>query len=67
MLGYPSVLAWWNEETDCSIQEIIRAINGTFQTRVPRLSIDDTNVRKEGNIFLKKLIFRINQIMCWII
>jgi hypothetical protein len=54
MLGYPSVLAWWNEETDCSIQEIIRAINGTFQTRVPRLSIDDTNVRKEGNIYLKK-------------
>ncbi|CAF1412255.1 unnamed protein product [Adineta steineri] len=47
MLGYPSVSAWWTEKTDCSIQEIIRAINGTFQTRVPRLSIDDVDDRPD--------------------
>ncbi|CAF3998606.1 unnamed protein product [Rotaria sordida] len=43
ILGYPSFLSWWNEQTDCSIQELIRAINGTLQTRIPHLSIYDIN------------------------
>ncbi|UJR08742.1 hypothetical protein I4U23_012999 [Adineta vaga] len=47
ILGYPSLAAWWNEKTNCSKQDIIRAINGTFQTRIPRLSIDDTEERPE--------------------
>ncbi|CAF3496543.1 unnamed protein product [Rotaria sp. Silwood1] len=47
ILGYPSLSTWWNEPTDCSMQEIIRAINGTLQTRVPRLSIDDNEDRSE--------------------
>ncbi len=46
ILGYPSSLAWWYEPTDCSMQELIRAINGTLQTRVPRLSIDDNEVKR---------------------
>jgi len=29
------------------MQEVIRAINGTLQTRIPRLSIDDMEVTKE--------------------
>jgi hypothetical protein len=28
------------------MQELIRAINGTLQTRVPRLSIDDNEVKR---------------------
>jgi hypothetical protein len=28
------------------MQELIRAINGTLQTRVPRLSIDDYEVKQ---------------------
>ncbi|CAF1053311.1 unnamed protein product [Adineta ricciae] len=47
ILGYPSLSAWWNEKSDCTEQELIRAINGTFQTRVPRFSIDDTEERPE--------------------
>ncbi|CAF4188269.1 unnamed protein product, partial [Rotaria sp. Silwood2] len=47
ILGYPSLSTWWNEPTDCSMQEIVRAINGTLQTRVPRLSIDDNENRSE--------------------
>ncbi|CAF1073773.1 unnamed protein product [Rotaria sordida] len=47
ILGYPSLSTWWNEPTDCSMQEIIRAINGTLQTRVPRLSIDNNENRSE--------------------
>ncbi|CAF0950331.1 unnamed protein product [Rotaria sp. Silwood1] len=43
ILGYPSLLAWWNEQTDCSLQELVRAINGTLQTRIPQLSIYDVN------------------------
>ena len=33
------------------MQELIRAINGTLQTRVPRLSIEDNEV---DGIFRKK-------------
>ncbi|CAF4317994.1 unnamed protein product, partial [Rotaria sordida] len=33
ILGYPSLSTRWNEPTDCSMQEIIRVINGTLQTR----------------------------------
>ncbi|CAF0977404.1 unnamed protein product [Rotaria sordida] len=47
ILGYPSLSTWWNEPTDCSMQEIIRVINGTLQTRVPRLSIDDNENQSE--------------------
>ena len=45
ILGYPSLSAWWYEPTDCSMQELIRAINGTLQTRIPRLSIDINEVK----------------------
>ncbi|CAF2140411.1 unnamed protein product [Rotaria magnacalcarata] len=45
MLGYASESAWWNEKTDCSMQELIRAINGTLQTRIPNISMDDTDDR----------------------
>ncbi|UJR37456.1 hypothetical protein I4U23_030159 [Adineta vaga] len=43
ILGYPSLSAWWYESTDCSQQELIRALNGTLQTRVPRLSMDNND------------------------
>lgn len=46
ILGYSSTDAWWNEETECSLQELIQAINGTLQTRIPHLSIDDIDVRE---------------------
>ncbi|CAF3726162.1 unnamed protein product [Rotaria socialis] len=45
MLGYASESAWWNEKTDCSMQELIRAINGTLQTRIPNISMDDSDDR----------------------
>jgi len=47
ILGYPSETAWWDIPTDCSMQEIVRAMNGTLQTRVPRVSIEDYNANKE--------------------
>ena len=37
--------AWWTEPTECSIQELIRAMNGTIQTRIPRLSMDEMEDR----------------------
>ena len=59
ILGYPSLSAWWHDQSDCSMQEMIRAINGTLQTRVPRLSMDKDQVsdygikRKEENNFFQ--------------
>ncbi|CAF1342582.1 unnamed protein product [Rotaria sordida] len=47
ILGYPSLSTWWNQPTDCSIQEIIHVINGTLQTRLPPLSIDDNESPSE--------------------
>ena len=44
ILGYPTLSAWWHERTACSMQELVRAINGTLQTRVPRLSMDKDQV-----------------------
>ncbi|CAF4251430.1 unnamed protein product, partial [Rotaria sordida] len=44
ILGYPSISTWWNEPTDCSMQEIIRAINGTLQTRVSQKDYFDAYV-----------------------
>ncbi|CAF4227516.1 unnamed protein product, partial [Rotaria magnacalcarata] len=41
ILGYPSSSLWWNEPTHCSKQEIVRAMNGTLQTRVPQFSMDE--------------------------
>ena len=48
ILGYPSLSAWWHDPGDCSMQEMIRAINGTLQTRVPRLSRDKDQVSDCG-------------------
>ncbi|CAF0899544.1 unnamed protein product [Adineta steineri] len=49
ILGFPSLSDWWYEPTNCSKQELIRAINGTLQTRVPRFSID-TNQNRSDNV-----------------
>jgi hypothetical protein len=51
------------------MQEVIRAINGTLQTRIPRLSTDEIDVRKGRNVMqeMKECIFRRDQIMFWII
>ncbi|CAF1431924.1 unnamed protein product [Rotaria magnacalcarata] len=47
ILGYPSSSLWWNEPTHCSKQEIVRAMNGTLQTRVPQFSMDENANRSE--------------------
>ncbi|CAF3273058.1 unnamed protein product [Rotaria socialis] len=47
ILGYPSSSPWWNEPTHCSQQEIVRAMNGTLQTRVPQFSMDENANRSE--------------------
>ncbi|CAF0860392.1 unnamed protein product [Adineta ricciae] len=61
ILGYPSISAWWYESTDCSQQELIRAINGTLQTRVPRLSVDDTQNRSNDVLEYLKNFSNIEQ------
>jgi hypothetical protein len=47
------------------MQELIRAINGTLQTRVPRLSIEDNEVeiRRRKIDFIFELYFRIDRFM----
>ncbi|CAF4312266.1 unnamed protein product, partial [Rotaria sordida] len=57
ILGYPSLSTWWNEPTDFSMQEIIRVINGTLQTRLPPLSIDDNELFFKKSIEKNKRIF----------
>jgi hypothetical protein len=41
------------------MRELIRAINGTLQTRVPRLSIDDNEVVKNTDECKKKEILEL--------
>ncbi len=38
------------------MRELIRAINGTLQTRVPRLSIDDNEVVKNTECKKKEIL-----------
>ena len=47
------MLPWWTQKTDCSIKELVRAINGTLQTRIARLSLSANDVRKEMNFKTK--------------
>ncbi|CAF4249958.1 unnamed protein product, partial [Adineta steineri] len=61
ILGFPSLSDWWHEPTNCSKQELIRAINGTLQTRVPRFSIDTDQNRSDNVLEYLKIYSEMNK------